>query len=226
MYNNGPDPTNAQVCPKSPDGVGDCTIAEKAHGFGAQSFLVTGTVALFPNSEIISAYSAVSGYNVKTGADDNGASLEDVCTYMTKTGMTDTLGVRHTIAAWATLDDPTDLAMLKRVLYTFGTVTLAFNLPQSAEDAFPNPWVYVPGSPVLGGHAVPLQYSNSGELDGEQLVSWAQYVKTNNAFMNHYCVQAVAYASSTWVAKNGTNPINGIALPDLIADTKVAASTA
>src|SRR5438105_1233697 len=59
MYCNGPDPANP---PEIPDGVGDCTIAEKAHSFAAMRVYAGFPEPSFASREIIAAYSACGGY--------------------------------------------------------------------------------------------------------------------------------------------------------------------
>lgn len=219
MYLNGPDPSNP---PASPNGIGDCTIAAIAHAFAsftAYSGQVPGGV-LFPASSILTAYSAVSGYDQKTGANDNGAQLADVCRYMVSTGMVDNDGKTHKLAAWAEIEDFTDVALLKRVLNAFGAVYLAIDCPESAETQFPGPWTYVPSSQSLGGHAI-VEVVNShgaGLMDDETVVTWGALVKMNEAFADHKIVEAIAIVSADDVnVTSGTNP-QGLDLQQMIAD--------
>ena len=58
--------------------IGDCTCAELGNEILAQTFLATGTPVVVPESEVISFYSSVSGYDPGSGANDNGADEDAV----------------------------------------------------------------------------------------------------------------------------------------------------
>lgn len=206
------------------DTVGDCTIAAVLHmiaSFTAFSGSVPGG-AMFTDDEAIKIYSAVSGYNPATGANDNGATLAQVCKYMMTTGATDATGKVHKFAAWAEVGDYTNRKLLKRILNAFGTAYLAIDFPDSAMDQFNagEPWTYVAGSPSDGGHAIPLQYSavNTNTLDDETIITWGAECKMSEGFWTHQGVEAVAVVSADDVnVQSGTNPA-GLNLTQLVAD--------
>jgi hypothetical protein len=206
------------------DTVGDCTVAAVLHmvaSFTAFSGSVPGG-AMFTDDEAIKIYSAVSGYNPVTGANDNGATLASVCQYMVKIGATDVNGKVHKFAAWAEVGDYTNTSLLKRITNAFGTAYLAIDFPDSAMTQFNDglPWTYVAGSPNDGGHAIPLQYSaeNTGTMDDETIITWGAEWKMNEAFWHHQGVEAVAVVSADDVnVTSGTNPA-GLALTQLVSD--------
>lgn len=208
------------------DTLGDCTVAGMFHSIGALT-AYSGQVkggALFSDAEAVKVYSAVSGYVPGQPDTDNGATLQSVCQYMAKTGAVDVDGRVHKLAAWAEVGDPTNLPLLKKILNTFGTVYLAYNLPQSAEDQFDQgePFTYVPGSPSVGGHCMSMQLSAVGPkapLNDETLITWAREEKCNQAFMSHTCVEAIVLVSEDWITNNGTS-IEGLNLNQLIKDSK------
>ena len=204
---------------------GCCTVAAMFHivsSLTAFSGVVPGG-AMFSDAEVAKVYSAVTSppFDPATGANDNGSTLATVCQYMVKTGATDTTGRVHKLAAWAEINDFTDLKLLKRCANAFGAVYLAINCPDSALDQFRSgePWTYV-GSDIDGGHAIDLQYSavNTGAFDDETVITWGAEEKMNEAFALNYLVEAVAVVSADDVnVQSGTNPA-GLDLQQLIAD--------
>jgi hypothetical protein len=206
------------------DAIGDCTVAAMLHSVSSMTAF-SGVVpggAQFTDEEAVKIYSAVSGYDPATGANDNGATLASVCKYMVKTGATDVNGRVHKLAAWAEIGSYTNLKLLKRVANAFGAVYLAISFPQSAMDQFHagQPWTYVPGSPIEGGHAIDLQYSavNTGALDDETIITWGAEQKMNEAFFRNLGSEAVALVSADDVnVQTGRNPV-GMSLDQMVAD--------
>jgi hypothetical protein len=206
------------------DVCGDCTVAAMLHAISSMTAF-SGVVpggAMFTDTEALKIYTAVSGYNPVTGANDNGATLASVCKYMVKTGAVDVNGRVHKLAAWAEVNAYTNLRLLKRVANAFGSAYLAIMCPYSAIDQFDagQPWTFVPGSQIDGGHAIPLQYSavNTGTMDDETIVTWGAEQKMNEAFALNYLAEAVAIVSADDVnVQSGTNPV-GLNLTQLVTD--------
>jgi hypothetical protein len=206
------------------DAIGDCTVASMLHAIASMTAF-SGVVpggAMFSDAEAVKIYSAVSGYDPVTGANDNGATLVSVCQYMVKTGAKDVNGRTHKLAAWAEISNYANLRLLKRVCNAFGSAYLAIDCPYSALDQFNagQPWTYDPSSPIDGGHAIPLQYSavNTGTMDDETIITWGAEQKMNEAFARNYLVEAVALVSADDVnVQTGENPA-GLSLQQLVAD--------
>lgn len=221
MYCNGPDSGNP---PASPDGVGDCAIAEIAHAYTALDVYADKPQVLFNDSEIIAVYSRNSGYNPKTGANDNGCQLQDVLADQRKNGMVDAKGTTHKVAAYAALGNPTDITMLSEVLYTFGFVYVGINIPDQAMSTFGpgTVWTYWPGSPIDGGHCVGLHsrdpYGSRVGVFG--LECWGVDAQWSTiSFIENYVEEAWAVFTEDWVEANGS-ATNGLALAQLEADMK------
>ncbi len=219
MYCNGGDPGNP---PASPDGVGDCTIAEMAHAYTAAGVYAGKPQALFPDSEIISVYSRISGYDPATGANDNGCQIQDVLADQRTTGMTDVSGRVHKVVAYAALGDPTDILLLSEVLKTFGFAYIGIDCPESAQAQFGvSPWSWVPDSPIEGGHAIGLHRrrpygSQAGVFD---MASWGALQPAEISFIEHYVVEAWAVCTDDWIEANGLS-CDGIATAQLISDMR------
>jgi len=172
------------------------------------------TEVTIAQSSVIQAYSAVSGYDPETGANDNGAQMQDVCAYWKQTGVGG-----HKIAGYAAFGDPTDLTLMRQVLNTFGTVYLGINCPYSALDQFDagQPWSYVSGSPIDGGHAIPLQQVVTAQIGIYHVVTWGRLQRATISFMEHYVEEAWCVVSQDWIDANGTT-IEGLDLTRLLSD--------
>lgn len=180
------------------DRIGDCTAACAGHQIQAWT-RYTGTEADIPEADVIQLYSAVSGYDPKTGANDNGAVIQDVLTYWRKSGVP---VAGHKILAFAQLKD---LGKIHDALWMFGSVYLGFDCPESALQQFDagQPWTVVPGSPIAGGHAVPVQYADLGSY---QVVTWGRLQQMDQAFMSEYVSEAWVVITDDWLEKNGSTP--------------------
>ena len=68
------------------DKIGDCTCAAAGHLIMEWTSLAQPKMFTPTDPQIVAAYSAITGYNPKTGANDNGAAELDVLNYWRKTG--------------------------------------------------------------------------------------------------------------------------------------------
>ena len=192
------------------DDIGDCTCACIAH----MLMLVTahtGSMVTPALADVIKVYSAVTGYDPSTGANDNGAAITDILEYWRTVGI-----AGHKILGWAQIDQTNKVAM-RTAIYLFGGVDIGFNVPQSAMDQFQagEPWDVVPDSPIEGGHSVP----NFGDgADGETCVTWAKLQQMSNQFLQTYCDEAYAVVTQDWIdQKSGLAPSH-LDVDALIAD--------
>lgn len=218
MYLNGPDPANP---PASPDGIGDCTIAGIMHSLAAMCVFSGQPFPLFAPAEVITAYSAVSGYNPATGADDNGAQMQDVLRYGRETGFTDTAGKLHKLVTYASLGSPSNAMLLSQVCKTFGCAYVGINCPASAQVQFGQIWEYVAGSPIEGGHCIGLHRrwpygSMTGVFDYS---TWGALQRATLGFNANYIEESWAFTSEDWMEANGSD-IDGYALAALEADMR------
>ena len=202
--------------------IGDCTIAGILHCTAAMAVYAGHPMPVFADSEVLKAYSAVSGYDPATGANDNGATLQAVLEYGRQTGFTDETGKVHKVAGYAALRNPSDQDLLARCLWTFGAVYAGGQLPQSAEQEFPGLWTYVPGSPIAGGHCTAFQRRSFGGIGTNWYVSWGQPGRATRGFTWLYLDasqggEAWVLATEDWIAANGTSPA-GLDLSQLLAD--------
>lgn len=195
------------------DQLGCCTIATASHEIQAWTAYAR-TQVILPDDAILSAYEAVGGYVPGDPSTDNGCQVQDVLAYWHSAGIGG-----HRIGAYAALGNPANLPLLKACLYTFGSVYLGLNLPASAEDQFASgvPWSVVPGSPLAGGHAVPLQRWDDSRAGPVEVVTWGQLQRMTLAFARTYLEEAWVIISQDWIEANGKT-VTGLNLAELQAD--------
>lgn len=193
------------------DRIGDCTIAAPANFDIAVS---RGKVVL-TDEQVIAAYSAVTGYNPKTGANDNGAYLLDVCNYWRSKG----IGGRKILAF--TSVNPQKWEQLRLANWLFGGVYIGLDLPVSAQrqatwdvpkggttgDGEPGSW---------GGHAVTIEDLTSDTAG--TLVTWGEKKKFTRHFIEAYCSEAYAVISPDWLARHNGKTPQGFNEQQLMAD--------
>jgi hypothetical protein len=195
------------------DTIGDCTCAAAGHLImewtADNGKLVTPT-----DTQIVQAYSAITGYNPKTGANDNGAVETDVLNYWRKTGI-----ANHKITAYAGLE-PSNHNHVQEAVYLFGGCYIGLALPISAQSQ--TIWSVPPGGATgigapgsWGGHAVPVvAYNNSGLT----VITWGALKKMTWGFWDAYCDESYAIISPDFLKKNKAP--NGFDLAALQQDLK------
>lgn len=193
------------------DKLGDCTIASAGH-IVLMDTAARGNAVIIPDSEIVKAYSAVSGYDPVSGANDDGAVELRVLNYWRQTGIGG-----HKILAYVSIP-PRNTALLRQAIYLFGSVYAGVNLPISAQnqgiwrptgvgegDSAPGSW---------GGHAVPLVGYDTASF---ACVTWGDVKWLTEPWWNLYGDEAYAVISEDWSAPAGLAP-NSFNLDQLKAD--------
>lgn len=184
------------------DRVGDCVFAGAAH----ETILwnrEAGANIPFTTKAVLSDYSAVTGYTPADPSTDQGTDMQAAASYRRKTGIVDGNSSRHTVDAYLELpgvsarggNDRRLLDSIASAAYLFGAVGIGVEFPHSAMDQFDNgqPWDLVPGSPIDGGHYVPLigRVENGNFL----VITWGKVQEVTPAFLLAYVDEAVAYIS-------------------------------
>jgi hypothetical protein len=195
-----------------------CTVAGIAHVIAAMTVYGDHPFPLFPDDEIIRIYSAVSGYDPMTGANDNGASMQAVLDYVRTNGITDRAGKTHRVVMYAAFGTPNSPALLAEVLNVFGAVYTGVHCPKSAMTEFGKLWTWSPDSPIVGGHAIGLHrrmsYSANGPFDWS---TWGALQQSTLGFAEHYIEESWAVVSEDWLASNGKT-CGGLDLAQLEVD--------
>ena len=197
--------------------IGDCTCAAAGHLImewtaNAKKKMVTPT-----DKQIIAAYSAITGYNPVTGANDNGAQEIDVLNYWRQSGI-----ASDKIGAYVALE-PSNHTHVMDAVYMFEGCYIGLALPTSAQAQTQNhqPWSVPPGGPTgdgkpgsWGGHAVPVV---AYDVRGLTVVTWGALQVMTWSFWEAYCDEAYAIISTDYLSGKKTTPA-GFSLQQLQAD--------
>jgi hypothetical protein len=181
------------------DQIGDCTCAAAGHLImewtaNAGKKMVTPT-----DKQIVVAYSAITGYNPTTGANDNGANEVDVLNYWRQTGI-----AGDKIGAYVSLE-PANHTHIMDSVYIFEGCYIGLQLPTSAQAQTQNhqPWSVPPGGTTgdgkpgsWGGHAVPVV---AYDTRGVTVVTWGALQVMTWSFWEAYCDEAYAILSDDYI---------------------------
>lgn len=205
------------------DQYGDCVLAGACH----EHMLLTARgssydkPAPFTSKEALAAYTAITGFDPNDSSTDQGTNVHDAMSYRRKTGITDEAGQAHTILAYLSLDTG-DLQQVWQALYLFECVGIGIRFPRSAMDQFNarQPWSVVKGSPIEGGHYVPLvsrQGDDSAHKGQMRCVTWGQLQALTDDFYRENCDEAWAFVTEDAIERTGASA-RGFDLATLQAD--------
>ncbi len=199
------------------DRTGDCTCAAAGHAIQLWSANESREITI-PDSKVLRAYSAVSGYRPGDPSTDRGAVELDVLKYWRKAGVGG-----HKIDAFVALE-PGNHHHVMAAVELFGLSYVGLALPLSARSQAV--WSVPPGGPrgqgapgSWGGHAVIV-----GQYDAQFLtcVTWGRPQRMTWAFWDAYCDESYALLSGLW-APDGRRSPSGFDHPALEADLKEVA---
>jgi hypothetical protein len=188
------------------DEQGDCVWAGAAHEtmlWNAEAGRHVG----FTTSGVLSDYHQVAGPG------DDGTVVRDAYSFRKATGVQDASGRRHRIGAYVQLE-PGNVDHLWQALYLFGAVGIGIRFPSSAMSQFQagQRWSVVPGSPVEGGHYIPVV----ARRDGIVCVTWGREQRMTKGFYEEYCDEA--WATVSVEALTGKRSLEGFDLAALNVD--------
>lgn len=190
------------------DQVGDCTCADVDHELKLLQIAAGNSETVSTTTEVIAAYSAITGYTPSDPNSDQGAEMQKVREYWQKSGFK--LGNKiHKIALFADLN-VTDMNLVKWSLDQFGAIGLGVNLPDSAQNQFGagEPWTIVQGSQIDGGHAIALVGYDTSWL---YILTWGQVQRVAYDWF-------AAYVEEAWVSIS-TDFVNAITGKDALGGT-------
>lgn len=194
--------------------LGDCTCAGAGHMI--QAWTADNGAQIVPSDDdILTAYEAVSGYDPKTGQNDNGAVELEVLNYWRNIGI-----AGHRINAYAEIECSVSqtIQRLKEAIWLFGGVYTGVALPVSAQGQsvwdVPAGGLGGNGAPGgWGGHCVPLIAYDDSTFT---CITWGARLKMTYAFVMAYMDEAYALLSPDWVSNNPAP--SGFDLAALTAD--------
>jgi len=199
------------------DQIGDCTCAAAGHLIMEWTANAGKKMVTPSDNEIVAAYSAITGYNPTTGANDNGAVEIDVLNYWRQTGI-----AGDQIGAYIALEPANHIHIMDSV-YIFGGCYIGLQLPISAQDQVKNhqPWSVPPGGTTgdgkpgsWGGHAVPVM---AYDARGVTVVTWGALQTMTWTFWEAYCEEAYAIVSDDYLTGKKKTP-QGFSMQQLQAD--------
>jgi hypothetical protein len=181
------------------DQIGDCTCAAAGHLIMEWTANAGKKAATPTDKQIVAAYSAITGYNPVTGANDNGANELDVLNYWRQTGI-----AGHKIDAYMALE-PSNHNHIMDSVYIFEGCYIGVQLPISAQAQTQNhqPWSVPPGGPTgdgkpgsWGGHAIPVV---AYDARGVTVVTWGALQVMTWTFWEAYCDEAYSILSKDYL---------------------------
>lgn len=156
---------------------GDCVSAGGAHLVAAWDKQFGQTDHVPTSQNVIATYFGL------TGGVDSGLVEADFLRHWKTYEL-----FRQTIAGYAPVNVQNFVTQHQAIAY-YGGIMYGIQCPQSAQDQAQagEPWTYVPGSPIVGGHCiVGLGYT----LNGILCASWGQVFEVYYNFLIHYLDEA------------------------------------
>jgi hypothetical protein len=196
------------------DQIGNCAIAGPAHMIQAWTNN-KGSEIVLPDSDVIHAYSEVSGYVPGDDSTDNGCVMLDVLNYWRRTGIGG-----HKIEAYAYVYvNPLNRAHVSLAIDLLGGAVLGVRLPLTAQTQ--EIWSLLnngggaakPGS--WGGHCVvAVNYGPAGVV----VVTWGRLLTLTWEFLELYCDEIFAVFSPDWASdgSDAPNHVNAVALREAL----------
>lgn len=183
------------------DRIGDCVFAAAGHMIQVYTTYGQHSIVTLPENDIVGSYSAVTGYDPTTGANDNGTVMQSALDYWRKTGIGG-----HKILAFAEVDVH-NKDELRTALDLFGVVYIGINFPNTAMQQFHNnqPWDVVQNATIEGGHAINAGYYDVSD-NMWKVVTWGKVQPMTQNFWDHYVEEAWVVISSEWLDAQGSNP--------------------
>lgn len=194
--------------------ISNCTCAAAGHMIQTWTANTTKEI-IIANKAVVDAYIVLSGYDPKTGANDNGVCAIDALKYWRKNGIGN-----HKIKAFATIDLK-DHKTLRNAIYFFGGVYVGMQLPKTivGQDIWEVKDPKLKGKAAvgsLGGHAVTVLAYDDTHLT---CVSWGREKKMTWEFWNTYCDEVYAIITEDFF-KNNKNAA-GLSLHELEKDLMI-----
>lgn len=174
------------------DQVGNCVWAGAAH----EDMIFTamgGSPVLYQTKDVISDYSACTGYDPKDPNTDEGTDMRKAASYRRKTGLLAADGSRQMVDGYLALKVG-NIEQIEVSTSLFGACGLGVQLPSSAMDQFDSqePWHRTSGRQHNeGGHYISHVGRNS--LSDQLVVTWGRLHAATDDWLATYMDEGVAY---------------------------------
>lgn len=173
------------------DQYGDCVEAAMCHAcqvFTDNTYQPTAANAL-------ETYGNITGFTPGNPNSDQGTIIADALSWWVSNPLP---GDSRKLNTYFSVD-VNNLAEINAALWISGSLLIGFPVPYSAEQQFDSGqvWDYVPGSPIVGGHCVPL-YGVTGTI--KDAVTWGQRQAMTESFWSRYVSEAWMVADESWVS--------------------------
>lgn len=173
----------------------------------------TGKMIVPTLDEVLAGYTAVTGFDRETGANDNGTAMTDAFEYLRTVGI-----AGHKILAWAQIDHR-NLIHRKIGVDLFGMTLVGVQLPQNAQEQFAagKSWeVSKKHGNILGGHAI--LHPGYGR-EGDDYWSWAKPdQKASAAWSKRFIDEEYVLITEDWIDQATHRTPGGLDLPMLLKD--------
>lgn len=198
------------------DILGDCVEAASGHMIQMWDAYANPSKPIPTRAQIVSAYSAITGYIPGDPSTDNGTVILDALNYWKSNGI-----AGRKIVGYAALN-PGDLIELRQAVELFGCAMIGVQLPVTAQDQ--EAWTVKSttgdGSPgTWGGHCLPVgayDYTTPDKIRNE-IVTWGQTMLMSNNFYKEYSDEAYVVFSEEFMEPSGLSA-SGFDLAALEAD--------
>lgn len=200
------------------DRAGDCVWAGADHEHMLWNSMSGRTMPIFTEGTAFSDYSAVTGFNPADPNTDNGTNMREALNYRRTVGIVDAAQRRHKIGAFVAIT-PGDVTQLKMAIYLFGAAAVGIEFPSSAMDQFNagRPWTVVKGSPIDGGHYVPIvQYLKDEDMF--VCITWGSPQKVAPSFLKKFMDEGYAMLTTDLLDQTTRRTIEGFDLGSLNED--------
>lgn len=181
------------------DKAGNCTIATVGHALEIATHYGQGKTVKVSDASVMAKYSALSGYDPTTGANDTGLVVQDVLNDWVKVGIEG-----HKALAFAQVD-LSNADEVRMAIEIFGWVYLGINFPGSAMDQFNagQPWDVVKGAKNEGGHAIPAAFYDQVRY---KVITWGKVQEMSLKFFLKYTQECWVVITPEWLNAAGTSP--------------------
>ena len=195
---------------------GCCAFASRTAMLLTWTTLAQGPIRL-NTAETLADYAQATGFNPKTGANDNGTILLDALNMWRREGFNRDTQTRDYLTAYAAIDHK-DHDAVRRAIYVLGGVYLGIQVPKYLME-LEGDWAYEPGADwtLVGGHCIAaLGYDSFGP----RIFTWGSTRRMSWELWDAIVDEAYGLISrEDWLTRHGKTTI-GLDVDELIEESK------